>query len=87
MVEFVTPFRDRTLELLEDKAQLAAVLAEGAARAGAVAAATLRDVYDRVGFVPLRRPTRVGSVPTIGVALAIPEPWGERAAGLPHVGG
>jgi len=48
----VTPFRDRTLELLDDKAQLTAVLAEGAARASAVAEATLRDVYDRVGFVP-----------------------------------
>ena len=32
--------------------ELTAVIAEGAARAGAVAAATLRDVYDRVGFVP-----------------------------------
>ncbi|HQR28183.1 MAG TPA: tryptophan--tRNA ligase [Nocardioides sp.] len=52
VVDFVTPFRDRTLALLDDPAQLAAVLAEGAARAGAVAAATLRDVYDRVGFVP-----------------------------------
>jgi tryptophanyl-tRNA synthetase len=52
VVEFVTPFRDRTMELLEDKAELTAVIAEGAARAGAVAAATLRDVYDRVGFVP-----------------------------------
>jgi tryptophanyl-tRNA synthetase len=52
VVTFVTPFRDRTLELLDDKAQLTAVLAEGAARASAVAEATLRDVYDRVGFVP-----------------------------------
>jgi tryptophanyl-tRNA synthetase len=51
-IEFVTPFRDRTLALLEDKAQLAAVIAEGAARAAVVAEKTLRDVYDRVGFVP-----------------------------------
>ncbi|GAA1478439.1 tryptophan--tRNA ligase [Nocardioides aestuarii] len=55
VVEFVTPFRDRTLELLEDQDQLAKVLAEGAATAGAVAEATLRDVYDRVGFVPAGR--------------------------------
>jgi tryptophanyl-tRNA synthetase len=52
VVEFVTPFRDRTLELLDDRAELAAVLAEGAARARSVAEATLRDVYDRVGFAP-----------------------------------
>ncbi len=51
VVEFVTPFRDRTLELLDDPQQLDAILADGAARAGAVAEATLRDVYDRVGFV------------------------------------
>jgi tryptophanyl-tRNA synthetase len=55
VVEFVTPFRDRTLELLEDQEQLAKVLAEGAETAGAVAEATLRDVYDRVGFVPAGR--------------------------------
>jgi tryptophanyl-tRNA synthetase len=54
VVEFVTPFRDRTLGLLDDRAELDRVLADGAARAGEVAAATLRDVYERVGFVPLR---------------------------------
>ncbi|MFN8193480.1 MAG: tryptophan--tRNA ligase [Nocardioidaceae bacterium] len=52
VVEFVTPFRDRTLELLDDEAELLAVLADGADRAGAVAEATLRDVYERVGFAP-----------------------------------
>ena len=52
VVEFVTPFRDRTLELLDDRTHLEAVLSDGAARAGAVAEATLRDVYARVGFVP-----------------------------------
>ncbi len=51
VVEFVTPFRERTLELLDDQAQLTAVLKQGAQRAGAVAEATLRDVYQRVGFV------------------------------------
>ncbi|WP_199286686.1 MULTISPECIES: tryptophan--tRNA ligase [Nocardioides] len=51
VVEFVTPFRDRTFELLEDRAHLDSVLAEGAAKASVVAEATLRDVYDRVGFV------------------------------------
>jgi tryptophanyl-tRNA synthetase len=51
VVEFVTPFRDRTLELLEDRTYLAEVLRRGAEQAGAVADATLRDVYDRVGFL------------------------------------
>jgi tryptophanyl-tRNA synthetase len=50
VVEFVTPFRDRTLELLDDEAELQAVLAAGAERAAEVAEATLRDVYERVGF-------------------------------------
>ncbi len=51
VVDFVTPFRDRTLELLDDHDQLDAVLADGSARANAVAERTLADVYDRVGFV------------------------------------
>ena len=51
VVDFVTPFRDRTLELLDDRAQLDAILADGCAKADAVAERTLADVYDRVGFV------------------------------------
>ncbi|MCW2766035.1 MAG: tryptophanyl-tRNA synthetase [Nocardioides sp.] len=51
VVDFVTPFRDRTFELLDDQAYLTAVLKKGAEQAGAVAEATLRDVYQRVGFV------------------------------------
>lgn len=52
VVEFVTPFRDRTLELLDERSHLDAVLADGARRAGEIAAGTLRDVMDRVGFLP-----------------------------------
>jgi tryptophanyl-tRNA synthetase len=52
VVEFVTPFRDRTLALLEDRSELDAVLARGAERAREVASRTLADVYDRVGFLP-----------------------------------
>jgi tryptophanyl-tRNA synthetase len=52
VVDFVTPFRNRTLELLDDRAELERVLAAGAETAGAVARKTLADVYDRVGFVP-----------------------------------
>jgi tryptophanyl-tRNA synthetase len=54
VVDFVTPFRDRTLELLDDRAELDKILATGADRAGAVAADTLATVYDRVGFVRSR---------------------------------
>jgi tryptophanyl-tRNA synthetase len=55
VIEFVTPFRDRTLELLEDKAQLDAILRSGAEKASEVAERTLADVYDRVGFVSTGR--------------------------------
>ncbi len=51
VVDFVTPFRDRTLELLDDQAHLTAVLKQGHEQARAVAEATLRDVYQRVGVV------------------------------------
>src|SRR3954447_19177248 len=53
VVEFVTPFRDRTLELLDDKAALDGILHRGAERASEVAQQTLADVYERVGFVPM----------------------------------
>jgi tryptophanyl-tRNA synthetase len=52
VLETVSPLRERTHELLEDRTELERILAEGAERAGAVAEATLRDVYDRVGFLP-----------------------------------
>ncbi len=51
VTEFVAPFRARTSELLDDRAQLGAILAKGAARARSVSAETLRQVYERVGFV------------------------------------
>ncbi len=57
LVDFVTPFRDRTLELLDDPAELDRILEDGSERAAAVASRTLADVYDRVGFVP-RGPVR-----------------------------
>ncbi|AZQ73132.1 MULTISPECIES: tryptophan--tRNA ligase [Streptomyces] len=52
MVDFVTPFRARTQEYLDDPAELDAVLAKGAEKARAVAADTLARAYDRVGFLP-----------------------------------
>ena len=38
-------------EYLADPAYLDGILADGAARARSVASATLRDVYDKVGFL------------------------------------
>ena len=51
VVTFVTPFRERTLELLDDQTYLTQVLKQGAEQARSVASATLKDVYQRVGFV------------------------------------
>jgi tryptophanyl-tRNA synthetase len=52
VADFVTPVRARTLELMDDRAELERVLADGAARAREVASRTLAEVYDRVGFLP-----------------------------------
>ncbi len=51
VTDFVTPFRERTHALLDDRAELDRVLAAGAERARQVAAGTLADVYERVGFL------------------------------------
>ena len=55
VVDFVTPFRSRTFELLADRAALDEVLASGAMRARELAAQTLDRVYDAVGFLPAGR--------------------------------
>ena len=55
VVDFVTPFRARTFELLDDPAALDRILQEGATRAAEVAERTLADVYERVGLVPRHR--------------------------------
>jgi tryptophanyl-tRNA synthetase len=55
VVEFVSPFRTRTLELLEDGDELDAALERGAQRAREVASRTLADVYEQVGLLPVRR--------------------------------
>jgi tryptophanyl-tRNA synthetase len=51
VVAFAEPFAARTRALLDDPDELDRVLAMGAARAHEVAAQTLADVYDRVGFL------------------------------------
>ena len=52
VVDFVTPVRQRTQELLDDPAELERTLARGAARAREVAARTVADAYAKVGFLP-----------------------------------
>jgi tryptophanyl-tRNA synthetase len=52
VADFVAPVRARTLELMDDRAELERVLARGAERAREVAAATVATAYDRVGFLP-----------------------------------
>ncbi|MDF2573750.1 MAG: trpS [Agromyces sp.] len=51
VVDRVAPIRARTLELMEDPAELDRLLAVGAERAAERAERILRTVYDRVGFV------------------------------------
>ncbi|NYI75399.1 tryptophan--tRNA ligase [Nocardioides panzhihuensis] len=51
VVDYVTPFREKTHQILEDRAYLDGILAQGAEKAGVVARRTLADVYERVGLV------------------------------------
>ncbi|KWX03622.1 tryptophan--tRNA ligase [Carbonactinospora thermoautotrophica] len=55
VVDFVTPFQERTRKLLADPETLDTILANGAEKARRIAAETLAVVYDRVGFLPPKR--------------------------------
>ncbi len=52
VVEFVTPVQAEVRRYLDDPASLDAILAAGAQRARGVAAATIEQVRERVGFLP-----------------------------------
>ncbi len=52
VVERLTPIRTRTLELLDDPAELDRLLLAGAEKARVVASKTVADVYEKVGFLP-----------------------------------
>ncbi|MDW4904810.1 tryptophan--tRNA ligase [Streptomyces sp. ADMS] len=54
VVDFVTPFRERTQQYLDDPETLDSILAKGAEKARAVAAETLSQAYERVGFLPAK---------------------------------
>jgi tryptophanyl-tRNA synthetase len=52
VIELLRPVRERYRDLADDPAQIAAILAAGAAKAQPVAAATLRRARDAVGLLP-----------------------------------
>jgi tryptophanyl-tRNA synthetase len=52
VVNALAPIRERTEKMLADEAALDRLLAQGAARAGALARPTMAAVSDRVGFLP-----------------------------------
>jgi len=52
LTDFLTPVQAAVAAYLDDPAELDKILAGGAERARAVAAQTLRTVYDRIGFLP-----------------------------------
>ena len=54
VVDTLSPVRTRTLELLEDPAELDRLLSVGADKATATAEKTLATVYDRIGFIRRR---------------------------------
>ena len=57
VTDFVRPVQDHTRAYLDDVAQLDKLLGIGAEKARSVASVTLRNVYDRVGFLaPARDP-------------------------------
>lgn len=51
VAELLRPIREKTAQLLSDKAYLESVYKEGAQKASALAARTLSKVYKKVGFV------------------------------------
>lgn len=52
VVNYLTPVHDAAMEWIESPDRLDAVLADGAAKASAIASQTLNRLYDRVGLLP-----------------------------------
>ena len=52
VVDRLAPVRERTLELMDDPAELDRLLAVGASAAREIATATIENVYKKVGFLP-----------------------------------
>jgi len=53
VTDTLTPIRERTVKLLDDTDALDKILADGSARARAIAGKTMESVRDHVGFPPL----------------------------------
>jgi tryptophanyl-tRNA synthetase len=54
VTELAAPFRERTLQLMQERSELTAILAEGAEHARDVANKMVTDVYAKVGLLPGR---------------------------------
>jgi tryptophanyl-tRNA synthetase len=67
-------FKQRTEEFLADEDRLDAVLADGAERARGIAAKTLAEVYDRIGFLRGRAPLDPAAAAQRVPAAAAPAP-------------
>jgi tryptophanyl-tRNA synthetase len=52
VADFTAPLAERVRTYMDDPAELDGVLARGATRAREVAAATLADVHEKIGFLP-----------------------------------
>jgi tryptophanyl-tRNA synthetase len=52
LIEFLRPLQERYRELIADPEEIARLLHLGADKAQAVAAKTLAEVQERVGFLP-----------------------------------
>ena len=55
VVKYLEPIRESTLDWIESPDRLDATLADGAARASAIAQSTLDRIYDRIGLLARRR--------------------------------
>ena len=54
VLAYAEPFQAKVNALLDDHAELERIMADGAAKATAVAAETIKAVYDAIGFVPAK---------------------------------
>ena len=52
VVDYLTPIRTRTLELLEDPAELTSLMKIGADKANEVATETIKKTYEAMGLIP-----------------------------------
>ena len=54
VLAYAEPYQAKVNALLGDRAELERIMADGAAKASAVAAQTMKAVYDAIGFVPAK---------------------------------